>query len=1157
MGKVNKLDNKILLAAQEIGVCWSEFNPISEEDNWSSSNSIWEFGGYNATRIACGLPLDAGDLDFFLRDPATPQKNMNATRKKIGHFMHARLCRFYNVNPYAIKKVTTTDGLFFNFKINNNDYTIGSRKIYSNFQVTIDLKTHDVIFDTKNHPTHEQDFERYKNLNEIITYDFDALITNAKNTPDGFTVLSWVLKSYIKPLKEGKHFSVETADNLLKLKRNHYQLYTNIKHDCMSYYGIHELDFDNIFETAREKPMQDAFEAKLNAKDSQIQALALKNHEIQQSLDVEKAKSQHIQGALDIAQSDIAHFQSQLQSEQSTLKSLQGKLENVEKEFKTISIEHARLELTLQNRNDKIKELEGLISSQLQKIEKLDQQLVKITKQKETFAKNVKDIKNELDSKASHVQALEKQVKTLTADTAQYASLLEDKSQSHSNVQKEREEMKAKNKQLESDLHDARQHLKQQEEQEKSAMMMAMFMKSRLTDASFPYFYTQQALDQLNSTYKKLKEDSSKNNYINLCMASALLTFARSNPVMFTTLYNMMVDFIPQTDSPADTKMLQLMIRLDFEFSKYMKGNVKAVDRFNEIRHFVYAMVQFINTPYFQENNPEASSLRVNNIRDLSHQLHIDNNETDKFKLDCLSAQIYLDRLTEFLDKHAKMIADFFDMKRNNMRMISADLVKVLENFFLLSSESLLPNLRSQIVTNAISAFCIKYCLMETKFPQLIELYHEAKHEKDIQLTRTVFDDLHKQYFNPPKGAQNEFKNTMQNKKAFIRDYFKAVYQRFPTADLDFLIKTYFIHLKALFLQNKNADMWMGHPLVEALSVIFSFLNKADLIDPRYRGILIQRAKQELQFFSPFPAALTPNLSVNQNLVLATLIKHFLEYLPKDNSATTSSFFQIHQYLTSDCDEGTASPALFSRAIPLLNESGVPLNQQAYKANLFMNEYFTLEATHIQNGYHTELVQLGQHIAEFSDETIKGLAAFIRDAYLNNTLHHMSTACAFYSAILGGDLEKAYVIPVAKWAKFFKEVDILNKVGLACHESINNVLVPLSIRISVVYPDLIKVKSALAILYANIDHTSDISATENYKQVFNILKRLPSKSSKDDFFDLLCYVAFEEPAKQMQVNSAKARMLRLVDLLYTAFKEDNDTQPGRQRKHTGSLGFEG
>lgn len=127
---------------------------------------------------------------------------------------------------YAGAKITTVKNpvthvyVFYQFKHENIDYTIGSPVTYSNFNILINNEN-TVVYD----PTilsHEADFQAFIKNGEIITYKLDEIIFEAYRSEYIFNNLAYVIKSYGDPITHyKKKFSDSTAKSLQHLFIEH------------------------------------------------------------------------------------------------------------------------------------------------------------------------------------------------------------------------------------------------------------------------------------------------------------------------------------------------------------------------------------------------------------------------------------------------------------------------------------------------------------------------------------------------------------------------------------------------------------------------------------------------------------------------------------------------------------------------------------------------------------------------------------------------------------------------------------------------------------------------------------------------------------------------------------------------------------------------
>jgi hypothetical protein len=239
-------------------------------------------GGSSATDLALGNPLDLtkSDIDFYFQGKDALTRNaVDCMREVVG----SRLAKILGFHESAIVQWKTkyTDNLdpsksYYLITMPPIDYNIGTRVIYSNFQISIDVETGLRVYDP-NIPSHESDFADFEKNKEIMTYKIENLIQNTTDQK-GFSTLAFVIKSYIKHVEAGYHFSEETAEAIRNIKKYNPALMKSIEQRITAFYGLSSHQVTSVFDRAE----NDYNKTKLNEKNQKqalIDKLALKEQE--------------------------------------------------------------------------------------------------------------------------------------------------------------------------------------------------------------------------------------------------------------------------------------------------------------------------------------------------------------------------------------------------------------------------------------------------------------------------------------------------------------------------------------------------------------------------------------------------------------------------------------------------------------------------------------------------------------------------------------------------------------------------------------------------------------------------------------------------------------------------------------------------------------
>jgi hypothetical protein len=225
------------------------------------SDMVLLLGGSAAWKLAMGLPLEpTDDIDFYFQGRGECRVTVDRLRENIGKVV-AEIIGFSRQEILAHKNKYNDEAdpskSYYLLKRNGIDYNIGSREIYSNFQVSIDVESGEVYYDPRI-SSHEHDFAQFLDFGRIITYHLPTLVLNFQNENNpslqfkNFSALTFVFKSYLKPLHMGMHFDKKTAKDLMFFKnqtKNAY-LISCIAQRMNSFYSLHPEALDHIFSVA-------------------------------------------------------------------------------------------------------------------------------------------------------------------------------------------------------------------------------------------------------------------------------------------------------------------------------------------------------------------------------------------------------------------------------------------------------------------------------------------------------------------------------------------------------------------------------------------------------------------------------------------------------------------------------------------------------------------------------------------------------------------------------------------------------------------------------------------------------------------------------------------------------------------------------------------
>jgi hypothetical protein len=315
-------------------------------------------GGSSATELALGKALDTAnsDIDFYFQGKdELARRSVDCMREVVG----SKVAQILGYDDWTIKnwKTKYTDNLdssksYYLIAIKPIDYNIGSRIIYSNFQISIDVETGLRVYDPTN-PNHEQDFARFEQDKEIITYKMDELIANADDQK-GFSVIAFVFKSYIKHVQAGCHFSEETAEAIYHLKKYNSFLMKAIEQRIYSHYGIHENLTRAVFKRAEENHQKnqlakqakereiaqrlEMLQIELQTKDEKHQEASKEHEKMKEKLTKAEQETREKQKALADAKSLLGNVKAQSAKKETELET------ELEKQKKLVSEYHAKLE---------------------------------------------------------------------------------------------------------------------------------------------------------------------------------------------------------------------------------------------------------------------------------------------------------------------------------------------------------------------------------------------------------------------------------------------------------------------------------------------------------------------------------------------------------------------------------------------------------------------------------------------------------------------------------------------------------------------------------------------------------------------------------------------------------------------------------------------
>lgn len=647
-----------------------------------------EFGGYAATLAASDLPHE-GDVDVYLKiKDARVIKNFDP-RKALGVFLYNRLMKRFDMdgkNPifsgenYVNFKISGIKSKSGNTGVDELDVTVGEREIHSNFMISVCLipaeiekntqrKLYTVLFDSKI-PSHEKDFMRYLLRDEIISYGLLDLKVSS---------MAWVLKSYLKPLANRKHFNRETAQELLQIRK--LKIFEEVKQRFMVHYELTEQDLKSIFDAAQR---------------------ALSLHEVHKELGtVHRIKSRTQ------AKQQTNEIFEQIERRESKISALQMTRDTLLKEI-------VRQGNVIQYKDSEISKYETSIRS-LEKNGKLYGKLV-------TLTKALKEKETEYDGLMSDFRALNKQLSDKTDMIAEKERQEQQLKESLHRLRNEISEMKAI-------LGDTQKMLDQYDRSAK----LAILLKQRVVSPDQKMDPSQAVFESLQGEHDRIMSGEDIRLRSSYMMVSGLLHEVAEDCGAFVALFDA-VQFIKLDNSQtAEEHILQLFMEFDCISRKYgidpsrMPSNMRI-------------LVEFVNTYYFQiGHNDRGVSFQY--LRALLTRMENDA-QTTGFRQTCHHAQAFLNDFLKILNDNTALIMQFCREKNPEKRADLGELSRRLKSL-LMEEKHLEEKVQRQLFDNAFGIYLHRKKIAEPQTLRLLlDHLEKCAVRENAMMGNTVFDRL-------------------------------------------------------------------------------------------------------------------------------------------------------------------------------------------------------------------------------------------------------------------------------------------------------------------------------------------------------------------------------------------------------------------------------
>jgi hypothetical protein len=425
------LNTAITSVIQFLSECWKVTKKYETFFGPGNDLLAYYLGGSSAWRLALNLPLeDNPDYDFYFQGKSTDPQAADWKRQPIGRVFQ----RFLGMNEADINnkeiskrwedKVDGTNSYYmwsYSWENVKYDFNIGSLKVYSNFQIRINVQTGEIDYDYRI-PSHEADFKRFAEHHEIITYGFESL-TQDPNAVNRLRVLSFVLKSYLKPLSIGKKFSYETAKALVDFKNDplNNQLMNDLRDRFENFYRIPADNLYYIFVVA-EKSLILEQKKIIEGQKLRIFELEHSNNTLNEKVEAsEKNEIEYTKEMDDLKESikkDQVEIKKLIDSSQKNAESLSSAVQQIQEKDKTIQDLQGRQKSLDATIAKQLKEINGHKSRIGQLQSDLDKEKAEIKKLKDQSAQDkklqessVKEQANEKRDSDVTKQRLEAEVK--------------------------------------------------------------------------------------------------------------------------------------------------------------------------------------------------------------------------------------------------------------------------------------------------------------------------------------------------------------------------------------------------------------------------------------------------------------------------------------------------------------------------------------------------------------------------------------------------------------------------------------------------------------------------------------------------------------------------------------------------------------------------
>lgn len=911
------LVDKVLVPAMALLDAWHK-NKVFERVGLQPGALVLLLGGGSAWKLARGLKLDdSDDVDLYFQGNDQMILPVDCMREVIG----PEVAMILGYTPAQImshkdqyRDKSSAAFSYYHLEKEGVDYNIGSRKIYSNFQISINIETGFVAYDPRV-PTHEKDFKEFVKAGKIISYGISDLIKEfhvehergVKLEKNKYlSILTFIFKSYLKPLEQGMHFHSITANELILLrnKPKNAFLFTEIDKRLTNFYKAPENSLGLIFVQVQ---------ANLNFK--------VVFPEIKRSHVTKKKEQESVEVKNELAQEKLKN------------ETLTQQIKSREAELKYLTLD--------------LEETKSREEKQGKDLEEKGKELLSSKKQS-------KDLLESLNKNIKQFQDFETRLSTeLSSNLTQMQEMKE----IHSIIQKQEELYKS--------------------ELEWQCMMghIAIYLRNRLSGREQDLEFSGMGNQLCNSDLQQIKSSTRFYERIQYECAISNLCNIRNNEDFFIAFYNTLLYSQTSYVNYNEDTVFEIFIDLDKYIDSNADYNLVAKKRMEILSNFIHTAVAFIGTEFASPNAFQKSPF-FKTLSNLSARMLSERKEDLDLVKNLAELLNITDKIMSFLKKNQVILVKFLsEVKLKGSAPYTNDLDHFLDG--LLALEKTIPKRFPTLSNRVCDRFLEWHGFHENHFKVLISKRTESKEKETRRMILEIWDKVYVKHMTPPRKASNKDKEKLISREA-IRKFFKTFSEELEDyahkKNPVFLLKAYLIVLKNKHPDWRLASQWTSHHFVKSLSVLFACESELQITDSAQWPHLISRALAELTYDPLFPEGLLSGKSDQElKFYLSEFITAFLLVLPVNDTALTMYYVALAALL-NDPDK-SAKPLLFSRGNTLMIDANASIGKQATAGQIFLLNLLE-PSKYFEN--QTAEISLGSHIADCSLPLIQRLGEFFK-----------------------------------------------------------------------------------------------------------------------------------------------------------------------------------